>query len=50
MKKSYPTSPKAREWKKHLKPYGKRTANKSTRKINKQEIQKLLDKIKQFFV
>jgi len=35
MKKKYPTSDKAKEWKKHLKPYGKRLANKSTRKINK---------------
>lgn len=35
MKKKYPTSKKAREWKKHLKPYGKKLANKSTRKINK---------------
>lgn len=35
MKKTYPTSTKAQQWAKHLKPFGKRTANKSTRKINK---------------
>ena len=34
MKKKYPTSKKAREWAKHLRPDGKRIANKSTRKIN----------------
>jgi len=40
MKKKYPVSEKAKEWKKHLKPYGKRVANKSTRKINKTEVKK----------
>lgn len=35
MKKTYPTSTKAQQWAKHLKPFGKRTANKSTRRINK---------------
>lgn len=35
MKKTYPTSTKAQQWAKHLKPDGKRAANKSTRKINK---------------
>ncbi len=38
MKKKYPTSNKARAVKgycKHLKPWGKRLANKATRKINK---------------
>lgn len=35
MKKTYPTSTKAKQWAKHLRPFGKRMANKSTRKINK---------------
>jgi len=35
MKKTYPVSTKAKEWAKHLKPYGKRLANKSTRRIAK---------------
>jgi len=35
MKKKYPVSEKAKEWAKHLRPFGKRLANKSTRKINK---------------
>ena len=35
MKKTYPTSTKSQQWAKHLKPFGKRLANKSTRKINK---------------
>ena len=35
MKKTYPTSTKSQQWAKHLRPYGKRAANKSTRKINK---------------
>ena len=35
MKKQYAVSSKAREWKKHLKPFGKRLANKSTRKLGK---------------
>lgn len=36
MKKTYPTSTKAQQWAQHLKPFGKRQANKSTRKINKE--------------
>lgn len=43
MKNKYPTSQKAKEWKKHLRPEGKRVANKSTRKINKQIIKDLKD-------
>lgn len=43
MKKKYPTSDKAKEWKKHLKPYGKRMANKSTRKINKKSGKNISD-------
>jgi len=35
MKKTYPTSTKSQQWAKHLRPFGKRMANKSTRKINK---------------
>ena len=35
MKKTYPTSTKSQQWAKHLRPFGKRQANKSTRKINK---------------
>jgi hypothetical protein len=38
MKKTYPTSGKAQtanKWGKHLRPYGKKLANTSTRKINK---------------
>jgi hypothetical protein len=35
MKKTYPTSTKAQQWARHLKPEGKRAANKSTRRINK---------------
>ena len=38
MKKTYPTSKKCREWWKHLRPYLKRMANKSTRKIFKKDI------------
>jgi hypothetical protein len=41
MKKTYPTSDKVKEWAKwakHLKPYGKRKANKSTRRIFKKEV------------
>jgi hypothetical protein len=41
MKKTYPTSEKVIEWAVHLRPYGKRKANKSTRrefkKIDKEE-------------
>ncbi len=40
MKKKYPVSPKYREWWKHLRPWLKRKANKSTRKIFKEEIKK----------
>ena len=36
MKKTYPTSTKSQQWAQHLKPFGKRLANKSTRKINKE--------------
>lgn len=35
MKKQYPVTQKARSWAKHLKPEGKRRANKATRKITK---------------
>ncbi len=38
MKKTYPVSKKARSycgWWKHLRPFGKRQANKSTRKLGK---------------
>jgi hypothetical protein len=35
MKKTYPTSTKSKQWAEHLRPIGKRAANKSTRKINK---------------
>ncbi len=35
MKKTYPTVKKARSWAKHLKPEGKRRANKGTRKVMK---------------
>jgi len=38
MKKTYPTSDKVKEWAKHLRPKGKRRANKSTRKILKKNI------------
>jgi len=31
----YETSAKAKEWAKHLKPYGKRLANKSTRSLGR---------------
>ena len=37
MKKSYPTSRKPRQWAKHLKKFGKRQANKSTRRLMKAE-------------
>lgn len=40
MKKTLPTTQKARSltgWRKHLKPDGKRRANKGTRKVLKQE-------------
>lgn len=43
MKKTYPTSDKAKEWAKHLKPYGKRLANKSTRRLLDEQIKKQLD-------
>jgi hypothetical protein len=43
MKKTYPVSEKAKSWAKHLKPEGKRLANKSTRKINKKDIKKTID-------
>lgn len=36
-KKTLPTSDKAKEWAKHLRPFGKRLANKSTRRIGKKE-------------
>lgn len=35
MKKTYPVSEKSREWAKHLRPFRKRMANKSTRKAGK---------------
>ena len=38
MKKTYPTTKKAREWAKHLRPWGKRRANKSTRRILKRTV------------
>ncbi len=37
MKKTYPTTKKALSWAKHLKPEGKRRANKGTRKVTKVE-------------
>lgn len=43
MKKKYPTSDKAKEWAKHLRPSGKRAANKSTRKINKEVSKKSIN-------
>jgi len=46
MKKTIPTTEKARKmngWHKHLKPQGKRLANKGTRKIFRTETQKALD-------
>jgi hypothetical protein len=41
MKKTYAVSKKAQEWAKHLKPYGKRLANKSTRKLAKKDLTKV---------
>ena len=41
MKKTYETSRKSKEWAKHLRKFGKRLANKSTRKIAKQKISKV---------
>ncbi len=41
MKKTYPTSQHAKEWRKHLKPEGKRTANKSTRRILKVDVKEI---------
>jgi hypothetical protein len=38
MKKTYPTSKKAKEHAKHLRRFGKREANKSTRRIYKKEL------------
>jgi hypothetical protein len=35
MKKTYPVSKKAREWAKHLRPFGKKKANRSTRRLTK---------------
>jgi hypothetical protein len=43
MKKTYPTSTKSQQWAKHLRPYGKRLANKSTRKIIKETVEKTDD-------
>jgi len=46
MKKTLPTTKKARcmtGWHKHLKPEGKRRANKGTRQIFRTETQKALD-------
>lgn len=43
MKKTYPTSDKAKEWASHLKPDGKRRANKSTRRIMKDELKNVDD-------
>lgn len=42
MKKTYPVAKKAREWAKHLKPDGKRQANKSTRRELKTKARKEL--------
>lgn len=46
MKKTLPTTEKARKmngWHKHLKPQGKRLANKGTRKIFRKDAKSLLD-------
>ncbi len=43
MKRTYPTSDKAKEWAKHLKPEGKRRANKSTRRILEKEVESIVD-------
>ena len=43
MKKTYPVSTKAKEWAQHLRNWGKRLANKSTRKIFKKEIKKITE-------
>jgi hypothetical protein len=43
MKKTYPTSDKSKEWAKHLKPFGKRKANKSTRRVMDKQIKKELE-------
>lgn len=38
MKKTYPTTGKARSWWKHLRWFGKRLANRSTRRLHKSGI------------
>ena len=43
MKKKYPVSEKAKEWAKHLRPFGKKLANKSTRKIHKKSAKNLIN-------
>ena len=43
MKKTYPVSEKAKEWARHLKGWGKRLANKSTRRVFKKEIKKVME-------
>jgi len=43
MKKTYPVSEKAKEWARHLRSWGKRFANKSTRKIFKKEIKEITE-------
>lgn len=45
MKKIYPVSNKAKEWARHLRSWGKRLANKSTRRIFKKEIKKVEENI-----
>ncbi len=37
MKRTYDTGRKARQWARHLRPYGKRCANKSTRRLGRRE-------------
>jgi hypothetical protein len=44
MKKTYPVSDKAKEWKKHLTKEEKMLANKSTRKILDKELERQIDK------
>jgi len=38
VRKTYPVSTKSMEWAKHLKKWGKRAANKSTRRIHATKI------------
>lgn len=38
MKSTYPVSKKAQEWAKHLRRFGKKLANRSTRRIFKNQI------------